>query len=255
MNILNNLFAAGCEVHPELVQTEPNLIASQRANARRRFGQIVVLRSPNLVCIQARKFSITVPDPEGRTFFVGPLSEGSFSLVLRTFSQADRDRDAFRRITIFGDENIRNNFINHIQALGGVVKTFDAMEPVDVLIRANPDTTHVFCTMRLYHNEGGEMPVMHLETAQGDTIFVQDLPKLTLFHDDDVHPDPRHQGTFFFYSLRLRREIIQVPLEANGRHELKVMLTFIGDQDKRAAISDTLRCWGATVQRFPHRGA
>jgi hypothetical protein len=253
MNIHNNIFAAGCEVHPELVQTEPNLIAPQRADARRRFGQIVVLRSPNLVRIEARNFSMTVPDPQGRAFFVGPLSEGSFSLVLRTRSQADGEMDAFRRITIVGDENIRNNFINHIQALGGVVKTFDAMEPVDVLIRANPDTTHVFCTMRLYHNEDGGVPVMHLETAQGDTIFVQDLPNLTLFHDDDVHPDPRHHGTYFFYSLQLRREIIQVPLEANGRHELKVMLTFIGDQDKRAAISDTLRGWGATVQRFsPH---
>ena len=256
-------FTFQAEVHSELVQTEPNLVAPQN-NARRRFGTVEVFHAPPAVRIEARNFRLRIDDPEGRAFFVGPLVQGqfatgngtvvpsSFSIVLRTRSQADRDRDALRPVTIFGDAFLRTSFIQNIQALGGVVKTYEAMEVVDVGIR-NPRTNYVFSTMRLYVNEDG-ISIMHVETPQGATIFRQEVRNLTLMDVAGEHRDQRHDGSFFFYNLRLARRDINVPVDANAGVELEILLSFIGDETKHAFISNELARRGVTVQPW-RRGA
>lgn len=253
-----HLFTAPCEVLPEVVQTEPELVAPQRRDAQPRYGNIVVLQAPPLLTLQARNFRLHVNNPNGRAFFVSPLKEGQFAfehgtapfcfdLVLRTRAEADRERDALRRVTVFGDADVRAAFIQHVQAFGGVVKTFEEMEVVDVKIARDSDFQYQCCSMRMYANEIGNQ-VINIENAQGETIFIQEVNSLTLTDIEGEHQDQRHAGTFFVFILRLPRRAIHVPIEGNADDELEVFLTFIGKERQHAFYHRNFAEWGATMQ-------
>lgn len=245
---MNNVgvVTAVCIVPPQVRQDQ----AQPQPDRVRRDGVVTV--TGGVFNITARNRNITVPDFTGRAFFVGPIVQGhleaggqvaeeSFVLVVRTGAVNARHLDALQGLIILGGLEMRNRFVTALEVQGARVKPYDFLEGVDVTI-GDRDVHYTFGTIRLYQNR------FQVESKEGATVFLGNVSELNLVMSR-LYDDHRNGGNRFILLARIAEG--DLPLLApsgDPTTEVHVGFQFIGNDEKRVRVGQTLQNSGATIQ-------